>query len=873
MNQWIDQFSERLKTFWSRFSLTDIYNGSAPDDRTWFKTAVSWMWKGTIGMILLLFLLLFLVSFDNLPTLEELENPKYHNASLVIATDGSILGKYYNENREFLDFDSLNPHLHTALLSTEDVRFYRHSGVDAWALMRVFFKTILMSKGESGGGSTISQQLAKLLFERPSLKGKSQIVKIALLVRVKFKEWLTAIKLERRYTKEEIIALYLNKFDFIYEAHGIQTASKTYFGKDQKDLRLDEAAVLIGMLKNPTLYNPRRFLNLAKDRRNTVLSLVYKNGHINKKEFEAYKKMPIDVSAFKRETHVDGLAPHFRAELGKWLKDLFESEDLRKPNGDKYNPYQDGLKIYVTIDPVIQKAAEEAAREHMINIQKSYFNVWTKQDPWEYEADDNMKRIRKESLQQLVRETDRYYTLWNQYYGKLLVDLESEIGKVDVNDRTIQRIIQERKKPGFFKTELNKKQITKTQYDYSIQILKSSQWPEMEKNWAGFEKDLRLQMNTPIPMKVYDYLTQSEKEVKMSPLDSIKFHRKHMQMGSLAVEPHTGEIKSWVGGVNFKYFKYDHVNSRRQVGSTFKPFVYASAIALQKISPCNEFQDIQYTIPANDPNFGLPESWTPGNAEETFTGKFYNLYNALAYSRNSITVKLVILLGSVNPIRGLLHNMGIDSTAKRRDGGFLIPKFPSIVLGSADLSVYEMTGAYTTFANNGVYVKPYFVSHIEDKDGKVIYRNTTVQNVALAPDYNYVMVDLLHKSGGVSFLKVPAGGKTGTTNNYVDGWFMGITPDLVVGTWVGGEDPWIRFLNLTNGQGAVMARPYFVKFINKLLDLGVSEVDPSKKFPFPKGELEIELNCAKFKEMMKSLNMDNSIMPGTNKSDEDEILE
>ncbi|MBK9271872.1 MAG: transglycosylase domain-containing protein [Saprospiraceae bacterium] len=873
MNHLIDQLAERLKTFWNRFSFTDIYNGAASEDKYWFKSSVAWMWKALMGSILLFLLILFLVSFDNLPTLEELENPKYHNASLVIAKDGSMLGKYYNENREFIPFDSLNPNLLKALLATEDVRFYNHSGVDPWALLRVFFKTILLSKGESGGGSTISQQLAKLLFERPSLKGKGAIVRTALLVRVKFKEWLTAIKLERRYTKEEIISLYLNKFDFIYEAHGVQTAAKTYFGKDQKNLRLDEAAVLIGMLKNPTLYNPRRFIKLAVERRNTVLALVYKDGQISKAEFEAFKKVPLDVSAFKRETHIDGLAPHFRAELGKWLKELFEKDEIRKPNGDKYNPYQDGLKIYVTIDPIIQKAAEDAAKEHMINIQKSYFNVWTKSDPWEYDADEKMKKIRKEALNQLVRETDRFNILWNQHYGKLMMELEAEIGKVDVNDRTIQRLINERRKPGFLKQELKNNQITKTQYDYSTEILKSNQWPEIEKAWPGFEKDLRLQMNTPVSMIVYDYETQADKMVKMSPLDSIKYHRKHLQIGSLSTDPHTGEIKSWVGGVNFKYFKYDHVNSRRQVGSTFKPFVYAAAIALQKISPCNEFQDIQYTIPANDPNFGLPESWSPGNATESFTGGYYNLYNALANSRNSITVKLVMLLGSVNPIRGLLHNMGIDSTSKRRDGGYLIPKFPSIVLGSADLSVYEMTGAYTTFANNGVYVKPYFVSHIEDKNGKVIYRNTPVQNVALAPDYNYVMVDLLMKSGGVSFLKVPAGGKTGTTNNYVDGWFMGITPDLVVGTWVGGEDPWIRFLNMSTGQGAVMARPFFVKFINKLSDLGVSEVNPELRFPYPKGELEIELNCAKFKEMMKSLNMDNSIMPSSGDTDEDEILE
>ncbi|HEX5625274.1 MAG TPA: transglycosylase domain-containing protein, partial [Saprospiraceae bacterium] len=780
---------------------------------------------------------------------------------------------FYTENREFLSYDSINPHLVRALLATEDARYHQHSGIDFLALTRVAFKTILLSKEESGGGSTITQQLAKLLFERPNLEDHNKLVRTFLMIRVKFKEWLTAIKLEKSYTKEEILAMYLNKFDFLYGANGVQTAAQTYFGKDQKELSIDEAAMLVGMLKNPTRFNPKRFPKLALERRNTVLSLMEDEGQLSKKERDQLMQKPIDVTQFRRESHLEGMALYFRAELAKWLKNLLEDERFRKGDGTKYNFYEDGLRIYTTIDPVYQKYAEEAAREHMEKVQKAYFNIWARQDPWTYDTDDNTLSIRKEALNLMIRETERYANVWNQYFGNLIPKLEAEIGNVDLSDRTIQRLLVAEKDPTHLDKELKKKLINETQYDYSKKILKTATWPAIKKTWSSFELAMRKEMTTPVRMKVYDYITLGEKDTLMSPLDSIKFHRKHMQIGTMAVDPHTGEVKAWVGGTNFKYFKYDHVNSRRQVGSTFKPFVYATAIALQGISPCNEFQDIQYTIPANDPNFNLPEAWSPGNAVESFTGENMNLYRALALSKNSITVKLVMLLGSVEPIRGLLHSMGIDSSLRRKDGGYLIPKFPSIVLGSSDLSVMEMTGAYTTFANNGVYTKPVFVTRIEDKNGKVIYRNTPVNSVALSPNYNYVMVDLLRRSGGAWNLKVPNGGKTGTTNDYVDGWYIGVTPDLVVGTWVGGEDPWIRFLSLEMGQGSVMAKPFFTRFISKLEADPDSGFNPQVTFPQPKGDLGIELNCETFRQMMMTHSVDHSLLPQNNQQIEDEIFE
>lgn len=867
---------DKIKEIWQslrkNFDLTDIYSGQMDSDLPWYERAIRIMWRATLIGIGSFYLILLLISFDNLPSFEELENPTYNQATLVLANDGSTLGKFYNENREFVPYDSLNPLLVQALLSTEDSRFYQHSGIDFQALARVAFRTLLLSQEESGGGSTITQQLAKLLFERPSLKGRSKITRGFMILRFKIKEWLTAIKLERRYTKEEILALYLNKFDFIYEAHGIQTASQTYFGKSQNKLNVTDAATLIGMLKNPTRYNPRKFPELAKERRNTVLALMEQKNYITKQNLKSLLESELDVTSFKRETHLDGLAPYFRAELGKWLKTLLSDPKFQKSDGSQYNIYEDGLKIYTTIDPRYQKHAEEAAIEHMKNIQKSYFNIWAKNDPWTFEADENQLKIRKEALQNLVRETDRYYQLWTKYFSKAQILLEKEIGDVDITDRTINRLLNEEKTKGYLLEELKKKAINKSQYEYLQKIYKSKQWPVLKKLYTKFDEDLKVAMNTPVKMKVFDYETNDEKEVTMSPLDSIKFHRKHLQIGSVATDPHTGEVKAWVGGTNFKYFKYDHVNSRRQVGSTFKPFVYATAIAFQGIQPCDEFQDIQYTIPANDKDFGLPEAWSPGNAKESFSGRNYNLFRALAESKNSITVRLVMLLGSVTQIRGLLHNMGIDSTARRRDGGLLIPKFPSIVLGSSELSAFEMTGAYNTFANNGDYVKPYFVSRIEDKNGRIIYQNTPVKNQALAPNYNYVMTYLMQRSGTVYGVKSQTAGKTGTTNDYVDGWFMGYTPNLVVGTWVGGEDPWIRFLSLETGQGGIMAKPFFAKFLSKIENDSLIGFDTNAQFIRPPGDLGVELNCDIYKSSMPSQNMDNNMLPH-NQPAEDEIFE
>ncbi|MBV6472777.1 MAG: Penicillin-binding protein 1A [Saprospiraceae bacterium] len=862
-----------LRQFCREFVFTDALSGKSGEDKAWFSVCVLFFWKLFFGGLVAFYAIMLLVSFDNLPSFEDLENPNYHQATIIYANDKSILGKLFTENREFTPYDSLNPQLVRSLLATEDSRFYQHSGIDFFALMRVAVRTLLLRQEESGGGSTVTQQLAKLLFERPSLEDKGALARKVLLVRTKFKEWLVALKLERRYTKEEIISMYLNKFDFLYGANGVQTAAQTYFGKDQTDLLADEAAMLIGMLKNPARYNPKRSPKSAEGRRNTVLTLMYRDGQLTKTEWKDLMEKPIDVTQFKRDSHLEGMALYFRAELAEWLKDLLEDEKYRKPDGSRYNPYLDGLKVYTTIQPEYQAFAEQAARDHMRNIQKSYFNVWNKRDPWTFGGEKEQIAIRNEALNQSIRETERYQQLWNSHFGNALNLLENEVGNVDVNDHTIQRLLREENRKGSLKQELQKKQINEKQFEYSQRILRSKAWPQIKKAWPRFEQAVKKVMSTPVKLRVYNYLTAGERDTVMSPLDSIKYHRKHMQIGSLAMDPQTGEIKAWVGGTNFKYFKYDHVQSRRQVGSTFKPFVYTTAIALQGISPCAEFEDIRYTIPANDPNFQLPKPWSPGNAADDFSGERMNLYKALALSKNSITVKLVILLGSVEPIRGLLHNMGIDSSLKRRDGGYLIPKFPSIVLGSSDLSVMEMTGAYGTFANNGVYTKPHFVSRIEDKNGKVIYRHTAVRNVAISPNYNYVMLDLLRRSGGNWALKTPNGGKTGTTNDYVDGWFMGVTPRLVVGTWVGGDDPWIRFLDLGMGQGSRMAKPYFTTFMKLLEENPESGFATDVDFIHPPGNLGIELDCEAYRLFLEQGQSGESMIPGNRPVQQDEIFE
>lgn len=808
-----------------------------------FKTQIKRLWQIAVGLVVFVILFFVVLSFQGLPDFKQLENPEFELATQVIDVKGNEIGRFYTQNRLPISFDSLNPYLVQALVATEDSRYFSHSGVDMQALGRVMWGMLTLNTNK-GGGSTLTQQLAKLLFDRPDFTNMNKVQKAWTLGMTKFKEWITAVKLERQYTKEEILAMYLNKFNFIHGAYGISAASETYFGKRQENLKVEEAATLIGMLKNPSLFNPVRRPDTVHHRRMIVLNQMRKLNYISRSDYDSLRVLPLDISAFQASSHVVGPAPYFRMELANWLKALFERKDLRKPNGEKYNIYKDGLKVYTTIDLEMQLLAEQEMLVNMKNVQDRYNNVWKNMDPWTYQADDNQKRIRLESLKSLIRRSNRYKSLHEEVMSPIINQI-SEQFDISLSDWDIDNLIEEDKKAGRIAKLISSKTIAKSKGAIYKEILKSDEWAGIKKQWTAFQKEVDMVMKTPVEMKVFDYNEKGERETKMSPLDSIKYHRKFLQTGSLGIDPQTGEIKFWIGGINNKYFQYDHIGSSRQVGSTFKPFIYATAITLQGISPCFPVLDVATTIAPGDGSFGLIAPWTPRNADGKYTGQSYTLFEGLRDSRNTISVFLMTQLGNANVVRGLVHNMGIDSTLRRSDGEYRLPNKPSICLGAADLSVMEMTGAYCTFANNGVFVKPHFVTSIEDENGKVIYREVREEHEALPPKANAVMVKMLKYTANIPGLKSEVGGKTGTTNDYVDGWFIGITPELVVGTWVGGEDPWIRFLTLADGQGSRMAKPFFREFMKKL-EASDLDYDPSARFAEPEGGLDIETDCAKY---------------------------
>ncbi len=794
---------------------------------------VKWVWIAAMAGLLIFMALLVLVSYTKMPDSQELENPRFEYASYVYSDDMELMGKYYRYNRDWVTYDELNPHLVNALVATEDERFYSHNGIDLKGTIRA-----MVFLGKRGGASTISQQLAKLFFTNRS----SNFVK---RVWQKMKEWVIAVEFEKRYTKNEIIAMYLNKFEYNYGAHGVEAAAQTYFGKKQSKLDLEEAAVLIGMLKNPSLYNPKRFPERAQSRRNVVLSQMRKNGYITKEEYNQLKTIALDNSKFKRQETYDGLAPYFRAELTNQLRDLLENEKITKPDGTKYNLYIDGLKIYTTLDSRMQAHAEKAMFKHMKSLQERYFNRWEGMDPWKYDADDSQLKIRRESLNRMVRESDRYRTIRKKYLSEIITQIGKEVEGSKWRDIDIQRMLRQSKNDTHFKQLIRDKVITKKQAKVYEQIMAREDYKTLRKQWNALQSKAKKVFNTKRTMQVFAYNDKGYKVVNMTPMDSIKYHRMHMQLGSVSIEPQTGFVKTWVGGIDYDYFKFDHVNdkNRRQIGSTFKPFVYATAISNLAFSPCYRVEDKQYTIPANDPDFRLSKAYSPKNSKD-FTNQMVTLKDGMKNSMNSVSLFLMMQLGNVSIVKDLTTNMGIPSSK--------IPDYPSICLGAADLSVIEMAGAYTTFANNGVYSKPIFIKEIRDKNGKLIYKAVPEQKKAIAPHYNYAMVNMLqhatnHLSGQ---LNTSFGGKTGTTNDHRDGWFMGITPNLVVGTWVGGEDQWIRFRSIGDGQGGVMARPFFFDFMQRVERDRALGFDTSAEFVVPDGE-GIELDCSAYAELIE----------------------
>lgn len=790
-----------------------------------------------------------------LPSFEELENPSLRVASTIVAADGSSLGKFFEENRTPIKYEELPQNLVNALIATEDERFYNHAGIDAEAMARVV-KGALTRNESAGGGSTVTQQFAKMLLGRPETKGWRKIFKYPLLINAKFQEWMTAVKLERSYTKEEIIALYFNQVDFLYGAHGIKSAAETYFSKKPKDLNIQECALFVGMLKNPALFNPRRNMGVAMTRRMVVLDQMRSHGYLHsdttraRRLYDSLKVLPIDISKFKRLDHNEGLAPHFRENLRQEVKKILK--DLKKHNGKPYDLYRDGLKIYTTIDPKMQAHAERAAREHLSEMQKHMFAHWKNMDPWTHPIPSGNEtqvpiEARQSSLKKLIWESDR----WDVSAVETMpTAAEYELRAVDI-DRMITAENAGGKKSEMLKNWLKTKYINNDLYDKYTETMASNDWGKIKREYNAMME----MMKKPVKTRVFAYKGNmpSEKDTVMSPYDSIKYHRMILQTGMVAIEPQTGHVKAWVGGADHHYFKFDHVYNngkfRRQVGSTIKPLLYGLSFELKGYNPCYLVPDAPICIAPGQGNFRLASNWCPHNAGSRWSGRMVTMKYALQQSLNSVSAFLMKEMNSTKDFRNFLGKVGVDTLN--------VPPQPSICLGSCDLSVLEMGGAYTIFGNEGEYTSPIYILKIEDKNGSVIYngiKKTFKQDQALSPSSAYAMTHMLEAVVEKNFgdIKSHVGGKTGTTNDQSDAWFMGVTPSLVVATWTGCDDRFVRFRSLGFGQGAKMARPIFNKFLKYVeADKGINYVDTlSFKKPDP---MNIELNCTAYSGPMDAL--------------------
>ena len=787
------------------------------------------LWIAVFAGLLVMCATFIMISMTQMPDTNELENPKFEESSLIYSSDDAELGRYYVKNRDLVTFEDLNPLIVDALIATEDERFFEHSGIDTRGTIRAF-----AYMGKRGGASTITQQLAKLFFVNRSRSTFKRLWQ-------KLKEWTIAVQFEKRYTKEEICAMYLNKAEYPYNSYGIGAASQTYFGKKQEDISLDQAAILVGMLKSPFYYNPKSFPENAKKRRNIVMKQMLRNRYITQDEYDEYAAKEINMDDFKKSLHYDGLAPYFRFELTKWLKDLLSKDAFQKPDGTKYDIYSDGLKIYTTLDSRMQRHAEEAMEDHMATVQKNFFTHWKGRDPWTDKNEKASLDLRKSDFNNMVRGSERFQNLKSKYMSEVITAVSDEVSDTKWRDIDVMRMIREHAKTGHLAQLVRQKTITKSQASTYKEIMKSSHWERLLSQWRALEKKSKKVFSVEREMTVFAYSPSGEKTVTMSPLDSIRYHAMHLHIGSMSVEPQTGHIKTWVGGIGNKYFQFDHVNNKgkRQVGSTFKPFLYATAVSQLAMSPCRRVSDSRYEIPRGESNFKLLKTWSPENSDGKFTNEKMTLNEALKQSKNSISVWLMIQLGSVSIVKDLVEQMGIDRN-RVADG-------PAMALGASNLSVWEMTGAYSTFANNGIYTEPQMVVRIEDSRGRVIYNAAAVQDRALSEDTNYAMVNMLkHASSSVrNNIAVEFGGKTGTTNDFTDGWFMGITPNLVVGTWVGGEKPWVHFRTAPLGYGSQMARPYFIEFIERIERDDRLKFDSEATFFIPE-DMEIEVDCSKY---------------------------
>ncbi len=775
------------------------------------KKYLRWLYgvfAGLMAFVVILFFLLSIGVLGFMPSFEELENPYSNLATEIYSSDQVLLGTFFQENRSRVDFDEISPNVINALVSTEDIRFFDHSGIDARGLGRVVLRTIILQKQSSGGGSTITQQLAKLLFHDPAKNIWERSLQ-------KLKEWIIAIKLERSYTKNEILTMYLNKAPFIYDAYGIKSAASTFFGASVDSLTIEQSATLVGMLKNPALYNPVRRPELTIKRRNVVMGQMLKAKHITREEFDSLKQLPLGLE-FIRTDHIHGLAQYFREYLrltliasepkrenyATWQNQKFIEDSMQwdsnplygwvnknlKADGTRFDIYRDGLKIYTTIDSRLQLFAENAVNMHLgQNLQPQFFNEKKGRTRAPF-----TRHITKEQYESIInramQQTDRY------------------------------RIMRQKNIP---------------------------------------IDSIMLAFKQPVSMTVFSY--NGEIDTIMSPLDSIHYYKTFLRASLFSMDPQSGHVKAYVGGPNYKHFKYDMATQgKRQVGSTIKPFIYTLAMQ-EGLTPCDMVPNIPQT-------FYLPsgQTWTPRNSETRRNGEMVSLKWGLAQSNNNITAWI---MKQYNPdaVARMIRTLGIKSP---------VDAVPALSLGTPDLGLSEMTAAYSIYANKGVHVEPLFVTRIEDKYGNVIATFHPQKNEAISEDKAYLMLNLLEgvvRTGTGIRLRLTykltgeIGGKTGTTQNHSDGWFMGVTPNLVTGIWVGGEDRDIHFDNLKIGQGANMALPIWALYMidtYKASDTGISAEDvfetpvnfymnltcPDEYIPHSEEEVETEFNYYQQKE-------------------------
>ena len=760
------------------------------------KKITKWFWILLVTPILLIVLLLLLVwAFADIPSFEELENPDSKLATQIIAEDGEILNTFHIENRSFVSYEELSPNLVHAAVATEDIRFYEHSGIDFRSLARVLVKTLLMGDSGQGGGSTITQQLAKTLYPREDVSSSIPGVSQMKMVWIKLKEWITAVKLERNYTKDEIMDMYMNAIFFGSNAYGIKAASQTFFSKNPSDLTVEESAMLVGMVNKPTRYNPVLNPDKALVRRNFVIGQMEKAGFITRAERDSISQLPINL-AYQIQDHNAGLAPYFRDMLRRimnakeprrssytqyedYVVDSLQWADNqlygwlnknRKADGSSYSLDRDGLRIYTTINYKMQQYAEQAVAEHLgKDLQKSF---------------------------------------WRDLRGKSNKPFSDEVDQATV--------------------DLLMKQARRWSDRYRVMKARGASDAEIERSF-----------NEKTQMRVFSWNRKGYADTLMTPNDSIRYYKSHLRAAFMALEPETGHVKAYVGGPNYRYFKYDNVRQgKRQVGSTIKPFLYTLAMQ-EGMSPCDKVVNVPQTFIVGTE---AEDTWTPKSTDrDEWIGQTVTLKWGLTKSSNNISAYLMKQFGPHAMVE-MMRKMGVGS---------YVPEVPSLCVGSCDLTLYEMVAAYNTYPSKGVFVEPLFVTRIEDNMGNVIGEFNNRKREAVSEQTAYLMANLMQgvvNSGTAIRLRVKYGlkgemaGKTGTTNDQADGWFIGYTPTLMGGAWVGAEDRQIHFESLALGGGSNMALPIWGIFMKKVMEdgtLGVSEAD---RFIAPAG-MNLNLDC------------------------------